>query len=185
MNSRCISWKPNPVGFVALLLCPSAIIALTPLGSSVDPKRCMGTWFVQRQIPALAVLEAGARNGVELYTWDEAADRFDVQYTFNRRDAAVDAVTTVRQRGWVTSEAGTQWEVSPKVGPFFLPARLPFVILDVDPDAFMVCSGGLSSWMYAMTREREPPAALVESCLGTIEEAGFDMTKVLTVEHDR
>ena len=43
-------------------------------GSSAvaDPRACMGTWYVQRQIPALAFLEAGARNGAEQYEWEEA-----------------------------------------------------------------------------------------------------------------
>lgn len=143
----------------------------------------MGKWYVQRQIPALALLEGGARNGVEQYEWDESAGRFDVCYTFNRRGAADEDVTTVRQRGWVASEQGTQWVVAPVLGGFCPPVRLPFTILDVDPNVGMVCAGGLDSWMYVLTREKRPAGALVEALLATAVAAGFDMVKVSTVEH--
>lgn len=142
----------------------------------------MGTWFVQRQVPALAALEAGARSGVEKYEWDDADNCISVQYTFNRAKASDDDVTTVQQRGWVVSEQGTEWAVSPKVGPFFLPARLPFIIVDVDPEAYMICSGGLDSWMYVMTRDKQPGEALLDACMSTVEAAGFDMSKVLVME---
>ena len=142
-----------------------------------------GTWYVQRQIPALAVLESGGRNGVEQYDWDAAEERFSVLYTFNRRDALDDQLTTVRQRGWVASELGTRWEVAPLVAGLCPPLRLPFVIIDVEPASYMVCTGGLKSWMYVLTRERKPQSALMEQCLGTVKMAGFDMTKVESVEH--
>ena len=156
--------------------------ALTPCGTAVDPKACMGTWYVQRQIPALALLERGARNGVETYEWDDAKDRFSVSYAFNRRGK--EGTTTVRQRGWVASESGTTWQVAPLLGGFCPPVRLPFVLLDVKPASHMVCSGGLESWLYVMTRERQPDEALLDRLLGSVEQAGFDMSKVEPVEHD-
>ena len=82
---------------------------LKPLDKTIDPLSCMGTWYVQRQVPALAILEAGARNGVERYSYDPENERIDVRYTFNRRDAPDDAVTTVRQRGWVKSDRGCSY----------------------------------------------------------------------------
>jgi lipocalin len=54
----------------------------------------------------------------------------------------------------------------------------------VDPDAYMVATGGLSSWMYVLTRERQPASALLDTCLATVAAAGFDMSKVQRVEHD-
>ena len=155
--------------------------ALTPCGTAVDPKACMGTWYVQHQKPALAILESGGRNGIEEYKWDEAKDRFSVKYTFNRKGASGDKLTTVRQRGW--AKAGTEWEVAPMVGGFCPPVRLPFVILDVDVESHMVCTGGLNSWMYVMTRERLPSAALLDSLLATVEANGFDMGLVEPMVH--
>ena len=48
----------------------------------------------------------------------------------------------------------------------------------------MVCTGGLRSWMYVMTRAREPEPDVVEACLRVVESAGFDMNKVSVVPHD-
>ena len=161
--------------------------SLSPLDATIEPRSCMGTWYVQRQIPALSFLEAGARNGVEQYSWRDDADGlggFSVTYTLNRRGAPDDKVTTVRQRGWVASAAGTEWEVAPLLpGGICPPVRLPFVILALEPESHMVCSGGLDSWMYVMTRERQPDGALLESLMATVREAGFDMEKVLPMEH--
>lgn len=157
--------------------------SVTPMEGKVDPKRLMGTWYVQRQKPALGLLENGARNGVEKYELNDDGS-FAVEYTLNRKNADKDAVTTVRQRGWFASERGTQWEVAPVIGSFRPPVRLPFIILDADPKTFMVCTGGLKSWMYVMTRERKPDAALVDACLATVAAAGFDMSRVQIMEHD-
>ena len=158
---------------------------LAPMDAPIDPFQAMGTWYVQRQIPALSFLEAGARNGKEQYTWDETNGRLDVQYTLNRKGKPDDDVTTVRQRGWVGEGEGgsTRWQVSPKLGMFYLPFRLPFIIIDVVPDSYMVCSGGINSWMYVMTRERHPGDEVIEACLAKVQAAGFDMNKVLVMEH--
>lgn len=165
----------------AEVACSAAM--LSPLDATIEPRACMGTWYVQRQIPALALLEDGARNGVEQYEWDEATGSFSVCYTFNRRGKPDDDVTTVRQRGWVASEQGTLWQVAPVLGGFCPPVRLPFVIIDVDPAAGMVCAGGLDSWMYVLTREKRPDGALIDPLLATAAAAGLDMAKVSTVQH--
>ena len=175
--------RRTPLLLLAATFAASHAAALVPQASPLNAKECMGTWYVQHQKPALAVLESGGRNGIEEYTWDDAEDRFSVTYSFNRKGAADDQLTTVNQRGWV--EADTEWRVAPLIGgrtpPF---VRLPFIIIDCDPETHMVCSGGLSSWMYLMTRERQPDAALVDSLLTKVQAAGFDMSKVEPMVHD-
>lgn len=159
-------------------------LPLKPMDGEVDPKACMGTWYVHHQIPALAFLEAGGRNGIEKYTWDEDNNRFSVEYSFNRKGSPADAITTVRQRGWVANDEGTQWRVAPMIGGFVPPVRLPFIMIDVEPASHMLCTGGLGSWLYVMTRERKPDRALLQELLRRVESVGFDMAKVLPVEHD-
>ena len=80
------------------------------------------------------------------------------------------------------SELGTQWAVAPKIGKVALPVNLPFVIVDVDPSSHMLCSGGLDSWMYLMTRQTQPSDMLIQTCLAKAAAAGFDMGKVLVVQ---
>ena len=142
---------------------------------------------MQQQVPALAFLEAGARNGVEQYQWDEtlaeAGGGFSVRYSFNRAGAAEDELTTVRQRGWVAGGQGTGWEVAPLLGGFCPPIRLPFIILDVEPSAHLVCTGGAGSWVYVMTRERRPGPGVVEALLAKLEATGVDVAKLVPMEH--
>ena len=173
------------MSLVVAALVTTARAVLIPQASKLDPKACMGTWYVQHQKPALAFLESGGRNGVELYEWESEKDRFSVAYSFNRKDAADDQLTTVRQRGWVKSETGTEWRVAPLIAGKCPPlVRLPFVIIDCDPESHMVCSGGLKSWMYLMTRDRKPDGALVDALLSKVEAAGFDMSAVELMVHD-
>ena len=143
---------------------------------------------MQQQVPALAFLEAGARNSVEQYAWDEslaeAGGGFSVTYTFNRAGAAEDDLTTVRQRGWVAGgEQGAGWKVAPLLGGFCPPVRLPFIILDLDVGAHLVCTGGAGSWMYVMTRERRPGPGVVEALLAKLEATGVDVAKLMPMEH--
>ena len=56
----------------AILSSAQAASLLQATNVNVDPQRCMGTWYVQRAIPALAALENGAHNGCEEYVWDAA-----------------------------------------------------------------------------------------------------------------
>ena len=186
-RSRCLAEYAALVMLrllAALAVAPASAALLQPFGASVDAKTLMGTWYVQYQKPALAILESGGRNGIEKYVWDEAnGGRFSVEYSFNRKGAGRDKITTVRQRGW-PKEGGAEWEVAPVVGGFCAPVRLPFVILDVDAASHMICTGGLDAWMYVMTRERQPSEALLDSLRAKVEANGFDMGLVEVMEQD-
>ena len=154
----------------------AASATVVPMPGSIDAKACMGTWYVQRQKPALALLESGAANGCEVYTWDkDAQDCFAVSYTFTGKNGKE---STIRQRGWVNSPEGTSWVVAPMIGSIVPPVRLPFIIMDVAPSSHMLCTGGLSSWMYLLTREKTPDPVLVDELMVKVEAAGFDMDKV-------
>ena len=107
-----------------------------------------------------------------------------MRYSFNRAGAADDEVTSVRQRGWVAGgEQGAGWRVAPLLGGFCPPVRLPFIILDVEPSAHLVCTGGAGSWMYVMTRERRPAAGVVEALLAKLAASGVDVSKLVPKEH--
>ena len=178
--------RPRVQALILMLngVAPSESAKLVPLQTKIDPLKCMGTWYVQRQIPALSFLEAGASNGMERYEFDAELQRFSVEYTFNRRGAE-DKTTTIRQVGRFVSELGTQWAVAPKIGKVALPVNLPFVIVDVDPSSHMLCSGGLDSWMYLMTRQTQPSDMLIQTCLAKAAAAGFNMGKVLVVQQTK
>jgi lipocalin len=160
------------------------MVKITPLQTRIDPMRCMGNWYVHRSIPT--PLDSNVCNGLEQYTWNEAKQRVEVQYTYN--SGALDGpLSTVFQHGWVTDkELGTTWGVSPKIGPFFVPFKLPYYILDVDMKeySYIVCAGTPGPWAYVMTRTPKPPAEdEVKAWLGLLEQAGLDVSRVETVQH--
>jgi lipocalin len=184
---------PRPWSMASMLGGPSkeatrltTITAAGPieaLPQTIDPKKAMGTWYVQRQIPALDALEKGATNGKEVYTWD-GDGKFSISYTFNK-GGFDGALTTVNQKGSVASEEGTTWKVSPQLGPFLVPFKLPFLLIDFDPSfSYMTCTGGLDSWMYILTRQKNPSAGMLQKLEKKVEEYGFDMNKVLPVPHE-
>ena len=171
-----------------LLLCCTSISEATALVQAanvkIDVQRCMGKWFVQRAIPAVAPLEKDAHNGCEHYTWDSANSRIDVTYKFNA--GSFDGpMRQVKQRCWVQTDQGTTWAVSPQIGGFGLPIKLPFLITDIDDVdySYLVCSGGAGSWMYVLTRDKQPDDALMSRLEKTVQAAGFDMSAVLTMPH--
>ena len=80
-------------------------------------------------------------------------------------------------------EQGAGWRVAPLLGGFCPPVRLPFIILDVEPSAHLVCTGGADSWMYVMTRERRPDPGVVEALLAKLAASGVDVSKLMPMEH--
>ena len=45
------------------------MVKVQPLDVQIDPKKCMGDWYVQVASPT--PLDKNQRNGLEQYTWDE------------------------------------------------------------------------------------------------------------------
>ena len=160
-------------------------MSLQPASCTIDPQRCMGKWFVQRAIPAVKALEKNAHNGVELYEWDSENERVEVTYTFNA-GSFEGPQRTVKQRGWVQDDpSGTRWAVAPRIAGFGLPVKLPFIIIDIDDTdySFMTCTGGLNSWLYIMTRDMQPEPTTMQKLEDTVENLGFDMSKVISMPH--
>lgn len=159
----------------------------TPVAKTIDPKRCMGSWYVQRQIPAVAFLEKGAHNGCEHYEWDEKKQRVSVAYSFNK--GSVDGpLKQVFQRGWVQSVSGTTWSVKPYLAlGLYAPFRLPYYIIDIDDSEYSYMTAAAPAlgkhWLYLMTRQPHPEKATIDAMLSEVSRRGFDMDKVEVVPH--
>lgn len=147
------------------------------LDSKIDPKRCMGTWYVQYAIPAAAFIEKGAHNGTEQYTFDDKQGSVSVTYTFN--EGSFDGpINRSMQRGRVSPKStnGTIWNVKPIIGPCIFPVWLDYLIIDLDTAAYsyMTASAPGGWWLYVMTREQEVTDATLEPRLEVLRKFGFD-----------
>ena len=152
---------------------------IAPLDRRIDPIALMGDWYVQIAWPT--PFDRRASNGLEQYWWSEERQRVAVKYTFNTpRGKQV----VFEQRGGVDAKNpnGTTWWVQPKVGPFFVPFRLPYVILDTDAThSYLVATSpsttGFGAWCYIMTREKHVSDDFLAPLKKTATDVGWDAEK--------
>jgi apolipoprotein D and lipocalin family protein len=153
-----------------------------PCNKTLEFSKCLGEWFVQRSVPT--ALDRNAFNGLELYT-DDGKGGMNVKYTYNTKGFD-GPQTTVYQKGGFKNKEGTVWGVRPKIGCFYLPFTLGYVVLDMADDySWMIASSpsttGAMSWLYIMTRTRVVDDAYLKPLLSKAEAAGWDMSKVEVV----
>ena len=150
--------RANNTSTILLLLALTSSVAMKiePLKTKIDPVKCMGNWYVQVAVPT--PLDSGASNGLEQYSWDAEKERVSVVYDF---DTPKGKKMTVQQIGGVTDkEFGTTWWVKPKIGFFYLPFKLPYLVIDVDTENYQWLTAsspkttGIAPWLYIMTRDQ-------------------------------
>lgn len=158
---------------------------VAPLAKQIDPLKCMGAWFVQLAVPT--AFDKHAHNGVELYEWDSAKSRVKVSYTFTDKSFE-GKETRVYQRGWVNgaNPNNTTWGVSPWLGVFYLPFRLPYMIIDVDEKytrltASSPSTTGMGAWLYIMTREPVVGEEELDPGRKAAAAAGWDLNQLVRV----
>ena len=156
------------------------MVVVSALARAIDPMRCMGSWHVQLAVPT--ALDRDAHNGVEKYTWDAEHSRCQVEYTFNK--GAFDGKSkTLYQRCWFNSKTGTTWAVSPYLGFFYLPVKVPYLIADLDEGytrmlASSPATTGMGAWCYFMTREAVADEATLEWGRAAAAAAGWDASQL-------
>lgn len=155
-------------------------VNIAALATKIDPMKCMGNWYVQVSIPT--PFDRNAHNSCENYVWDERNQRVRVTYTYN--DGSFNGrKKTLFQVGRVdpSSDSGTKWQVAPWLGIFYLPAWLPYHIIDIDAEnySYLVASspstGGMAPWLYIMTREKVVADDYLEPLKAKCAAAGWDM----------
>lgn len=159
---------------------------IKPLEKQIDPKKCMGKWYVQYGIFAAPFLENGAHNGLENYEWDEAKQQVKVTYTFNEKSFD-GKVNKSGQKGRVApgSKFGTHWNTKPVIGCFTFPVWLDYYIVDVPDDySYLTACAPGAWWCYIMTREKVVDDATLEPRIALLEKMGVDRKKLVRVPQD-
>jgi len=159
----------------------SATPDLTPQQKPIDPLKCMGKWYVLKNIPTY--FEIGAHNAIEEYEYDEVKKR--VQVTFNfKKGAPSGPQATMYQHGWVKDDVrGTTWAVSPRFG-CYMPFSLPYIILECPDDYSHLLVGsavGGTAYLWVMAREPAVSEEKMGTMLASVEQRGYDMSLVQTV----
>ncbi len=115
--------------------------------SSLDIQKFMGTWYVIASIPT--VFEKNATNAIETYTWNEAEQRIDVDFSF-RKDKPEGELKKIPQKAFIHNrETNAEWRIQP-----FWPLKFAYLVLELDP-AYQFTVIGVPSrnyvWIMART----------------------------------
>ena len=115
----------------------------------------------------------------EVYEWDPKLERISVtmEYasgSFNGKRSKM------QQHGWVfNKETGSEWRVSPKVGCFYLPIKLKYLIIGSADDYSSLTVGYPDrSLLWIMTRDPNPAAEVMEALIQEAVDQGYDRSMI-------
>jgi lipocalin len=113
--------------------CKVAIARRFPLvastESAIDIPSFLGKWFVLANIPT--IFEVGASNCTESYEWNEEKNQIDVIFSYVSAGSSTQQVSqTIMKAIIINSPNNSHWLISPKIGYFYLPFRLDYLIID-------------------------------------------------------
>ncbi|GBG31309.1 Temperature-induced lipocalin-1 [Hondaea fermentalgiana] len=146
---------------------------------TVDVGRMLGTWKVVAVLPT--PFEKNGCNPTEVYTWDEAKQRIDVDFTLNKGslDGPVKSIPQKIYTGGFPQSSG-RWQASP-----VWPIKLSYVIMDLDPEYKWVLVGHPSrSYLWLMGRETSLPQDVIDGRLAVARNEGFDLDKLEYPKHN-
>jgi len=168
--------------------------AATGLGP-LDLPRFMGKWYVVASQPTF--LERGGVNAVEEYAWNEGRQCIDV--TFTMQSGSSGKETVLYQRAYVVNNQSpskerpaqgplnTQWAIHPKVGPFYSPVGLTYLVAFFDQSAYETAIIGVPdrSYVWVMARSPSLPPPALQALIHRCERLGYDPAKILPVVHNQ
>ena len=107
----------------------------------------------------------------------------NVKFTFEAGKSSKPSV--VYQIGGVDSSNpnNTMWWVRPWLGLFYLPMKLPYIVLDIDAENYTYLTAsspsttGMGSWLYIMTRQKVVSDEFLAPLRKVASEAGWDLSK--------
>eukprot|EP00929_Paragymnodinium_shiwhaense_P028734 TRINITY_DN16595_c0_g1_i1.p1 TRINITY_DN16595_c0_g1~~TRINITY_DN16595_c0_g1_i1.p1 ORF type:complete len:566 (+),score=153.21 TRINITY_DN16595_c0_g1_i1:108-1700(+) len=142
----------------------------------IDIKQFMGKWYVIGHIPTF--IDKNTSNGVEEYSYDEAAQRIDVNFTY--MDINRTKTSSVKQTAKVINEFGTEWKLSVPVA--FVSLSLGYIIMHCEED-YSACVVGNPSRnvLYIMARTPELDEATYERMKNISESQGYKRSYIKEV----
>jgi apolipoprotein D and lipocalin family protein len=144
---------------------------------SLDLPRFMGLWYVIGYTPIL--VDHGAHNAVEHYY---LGDRGRIETTYQFRKGSVDGpLKTYTPLGRVhDTRSNAEWRMQ-----FIWPFQAPYLVFYVSEDyGTTVIVHPNRKYAWIMNRSPEMDADLYDSLTGLLAMEGFDLSRILQVQHD-
>mmetsp|Transcript_17776 Transcript_17776/g.35104 ORF Transcript_17776/g.35104 Transcript_17776/m.35104 type:complete len:177 (+) Transcript_17776:320-850(+) len=146
----------------------------------VDVGHMLGDWKVVAVIPT--PFEKNGYNPTEKYTWDEAKQRIDVDFTLNKGalDGPVKSIPQHIYTGSFPKSTG-EWQASP-----MWPIKLSYVIMALDTEQYSwVLVGHPSrSFLWLMGRETSLPQNIIDQNLELAKKEGFNLDNLVYPKHN-
>ena len=144
----------------------------------VDTAKYMGDWYVIANIPTY--FEKGAHNAVESYKWNEADQRIDVDFHYNKNSADGE-VKHIPQKAFIYDEKShAEWRVQP-----IWPLKFAYLIIDIAPDySYTVVGVPNRKNLWIMARKPSMDPSVLASIKQKVATVGYDLSKIEMVPQD-
>lgn len=162
-----------PIVLLLLSAC-SGSLPVHPV-ENFELNRYLGKWY------EIARLDHFFERGLEQVTAEYSLREDDGVRVLNRGYSA--------QKGtWSQAEGKAYLAVSPKTGllkvSFFGPLYSPYIIFHLDPDyQYAYVAGPNLDYLWLLSRTPSVPPKVYEVFLATATEQGFDVSKLIRVQH--
>lgn len=144
----------------------------------VDRDRFMGVWYVMAG--RFTFVEKDVYNSVEKYTWNEAKQHIDIDFSYNKGSFAGE-LKKYPQTGWIDNhETNATWKISP-----FWPLKFTYLVVALDPNYEWTAIGVPNqSYLWIMARSPSFSKAQVQQALDQVRALNYSVEDIVYVEHE-
>ena len=141
----------------------------------IDKDKFMGTWYVIAG--RFTFLESGQHNSVEKYTWNEAEQRIDIDFHYNK-DSFDGKIKSIPQKGFIfNTKTNAHWKIQP-----IWPLKLDYLILLCDPDYKWTVIGVPSQkYLWIMAREKNLTDKELQSIVERLKKIPYNTNDIVKV----
>jgi apolipoprotein D and lipocalin family protein len=141
----------------------------------VDINKFMGDWYVLAG--RFTFLEKNVHKGLERYTWNQAKERIDVDFSYNQ-GSITGPKKSISQKAWIyNQESKAHWKVSP-----FWPLKLDYLIVALDENYRWTAVGVPNQkYLWIMSRDWKNPDSAIEEAVRQLDKIGYDSKNLVRV----
>ena len=167
----------KPLVLILFLIgCSTSKVSWDPLQTVpyVDINRFMGDWYVIANIPTF--IEKRATNAIESYKLN---NKGEIETTFSFfQDSPSGKKKVYRPRGFIHNlQTNAEWRMQ-----FVWPFKVPFLIIDLDPDySYTVIGYPSRDFVWIMAREPQIPKETYKTITQKLENVGYDLSRIKMV----
>lgn len=141
----------------------------------VEINKFMKKWYVIAG--RVTMMENGAHNSVEEYTWNKDEERIDVNFYYNK-DSFDGKIKKIPQKAWIEdNQTNAYWSVSP-----FWPLKFDYLIIDLAPDySWTVVGVPSQKWVWIMAQDWSMDDDTLATIIQRIKKLGYNTDEIIRI----